>query len=816
MLITYLKYAWRSISKNKAGTTLNIVGLATGIATCLFIIQYIHHEESYDKFHPDVDRLFRVDLGMSNSETGELEYRATNHPATGPFLKKDLAAIEEITRVVDMTLLNGSSILTYDHPRGKRSFYEESMYCVDSAFFDLFGYSLLKGDKSTVLTDQLGVVLTESTAKKYFGDEDPIGKTIRFNEYALFTVSGIMHDPPANSHLRPNALFSASTFSQGLNNTWIWPEFYTYVKLAPNTSLQNLMPAIDDFTDRYLGDIMKQYGITEKMRLTPIDKIHLGGNILKDLEANNSQKTLNILGVFALLILLIAWVNYLNLSTSKSIERKKEIGVKKIIGASKKDIICQFLTEASIINAIALVLALTIFVTLNPYFNELLYDDVSHQINILDIVAERAYLSKIIGILLGGIFLAALYPAIQLSNFRPLGMVKEIKKPGNIQLSLQNGLVLFQFCIGLLMLSATLIVFNQLKYMKNENLGFSTEELLIVKAPTIYDSTVTQKADLFKHQILQHANVRNFTVSSDVPGHLIQNNNSIRRPEQAEEESIFATYLSVDPNYLETYELSLQSGRNFREDQESDLNTVILNEKAIKMLGYNSGDDIIGKSIKLKINLGWEEIQVIGVVNDFKHRSLEFPLEPFVLFNREVVPLDYYTIDMSTTDLAKTIGFIEDKFTQQFPKDPFEYFFLDNYFQSQYNSQQRLAKLIGLFALLAVFVACLGLIGLVTHISLRRAKEAGIRKVLGAKTTDILIIFAKRFILLLIIAAIIATPLAYWGGSTWLQNFAFRSKMSPLVFIAPLACLFLISFGTIIWQSSKVIWIDPAKILRDE
>ncbi len=816
MFYSYLKYAWRNIIKNKSGSILNVVGLTIAITSFLLIFQYVSFEKKYDDFHSNIDRLYRVNIGMTNSQSSELEFRATNHPATGIYLLQDIPAVESMTRMVDVALLNGSSVLSFNSGGIKKSFYEKNMFYADSSFFTIFGFKLLQGDPATVLTDQNSIVLSQSTSKKFFGEANPMGQTMSFNEYAKYTVAGIMEDSPSNSHIKVNALLSASGFSEGLNNTWIWPEFYTYLKLAPDANTEQLARELDSFVERYLGDIMEQFGIEEKMTLQPVREIHLSGNLSKELKANNNKKTINFILLIGIMILVVAWINYINLSISKSIDRQKEIGVKKVIGASKKNIIIQFLFEGAIINTLAIVLAICILTMARPYLVGFTNIPAFHENWLALSLTEGRDLVKFLGILLVGTLLTAFYPATKLASFKPIETIQSQGPQRSKAFSLQNILVVSQFVIGLLMISGTMIVFKQLKFMQSQELGFQMEERLVLKAPTIKDSTYDHKIKQLRDRLVQNATIEYFTKSSDIPGHLIQNNNSVRRIDQNEAESIFATYLAVDPLFVPTYDLKILAGRNFRNDDSSDQNSVILNEKALEMLGIIQPDKMIGQNIRLKQNQRWVVNKIVGVIKDFKHRSLQFPTEPFILFNRETVPYDFITLGVHTSDMRHTISNIQAIFSEIFPKNPFEFFFLDDYFQSQYETQQQLGVIVGLFTVLAILVACLGLIGLVAHMVVRRAKEAGIRKVLGATASQILTLFTKRFVTLITIASFIAIPVSYLAAQHWLQNFAFYMPLAPEQFVLPVFILLVLSTGVILWQASRVIWINPSDILRDE
>ncbi|MEM6768541.1 MAG: ABC transporter permease [Bacteroidota bacterium] len=816
MFLNNLKSAWRHLWKRKEFSLLNLLGLSIGMAACLLILQYVRFESSYDSFHKDIDSLYRLNLGMTNPGESVFNLRATNHPAAGPSAKKDFPQVEAYARLVDLEVFAGSSVMSYKpEGQGIKTFYQENMYVADSSVLSMFNYPLVAGDPQTALREPMNVVICESMARQYFGFDDPIGKVLYLNGNGEAKVTGVLKDLPPNTHLNIRALFSASGFSEGLNNAWIWPEFYTYLKLAPGAKAEDIDLQLDDFTQKYLGGIMEEYGLEEKLMLQPVRDIHLSGNLNREASENGSNKTVSFLVLIALMILVIAWLNFINLSTSRSLERANEVGIRKVIGAKKGHLISQFLTESALINFFAISFAIILVLVLTKPFNQLVGKPVIGDQWLTHLWADPYSWMVLGAMFIGGSILAGLYPAFVLSSFKPIKTLKGKLFTSGKKFQLRHVLVIFQFSISIIMIVGTLIVFNQLSYMRNQDMGFNMDQLLILKTPSVIDSTFMDRSALFRDQILQSPHIHHATASSDIPGHFIKNLNSIKLQGRPTEEAVFATYLFTDQDYLDTYEMEILAGRNFSKELQTDHEAVILNAKAVEQLGFQNKEEIIGQMISIKLN-NWRHMRVVGVVNNVNHRSLTYEQEAFAYFNPDFPAINYYSIRLSTTDLAETLDEIEEQYSAMFPENPFEYFFLDSFFAQQYKADQQFGKVFSLFAGLAILVACLGLLGLASHITSRRIKETGIRKILGATPTEILVLLGKQFVWLVGIAAVLAIPVAWWGGQQWLSNFAYKTHISPWVFVLPVLAVLLASIATVSWQARKAAMTNPADALRYE
>lgn len=813
MFTNHLKAAWRNILKRKEFSFINVLGLSIGMAACLLILQYVQFEKSYDNFHPDLSQLYRLNLGMSNP--GEPEFRmASNHPAAGPSLQNDYPQVEEIVRLVPVEIFAGSSVLIYKPEGGQAlSFYEENMFVADSTVLTVFGYPLIVGDVNTALSSRKNIVISENLAKRYFGDADPMGKTLSINGGFEMQVTGVLKDLPENTHLKISALFSSAFFTDQLNSSWIWPEFYTYVKLTKGSDVTSLESQLDGFVNKYLGDVMKEFGIAESMYLQPVSDIHLQSNLSKEVQENGSAKTISFLVLIAVLILLIAWINYINLSTARSIERASEVGVRKVVGAQKMHLITQFLVESGLMNLFAILLAILLVLVATPAFNLLMGRSIISNSWMIDLLLQGSTWLVLAGLFLGGTLLAGLYPAFVLSSFDPIKTLKGKNYTTGKKFHARHVMVVFQFAIGILLITGTLIVFNQLSYMRNQDLGFNMDQMLVIKAPSITDSTYSEKAKLLKDQLTQEPNIHYFTSCSDIPGHAIQNVNSIKKEGQSTDEGIFVTYIFTDEDYLPSYEIELIAGRNFSKDRLTDQESVILNKKAVELLGLTP-EEALGKVISWKFR-EWGKVTVVGIVENVNHRSLAFERTPFAYFYRTRFT-EYYSLKVNPKNLPSTIASIERTYEQIFPGNPFEYFFLDDYFANQYEADQRFGKVFSLFAGLAILVACLGLFGFASYTTARRRKEIGVRKVLGASVGQILMLLGKQFTLLVLIAAVVAIPLAWWFGDQWLGNYAYRSELSIWIFIVPIILVLGIAILTIFWQSLQAALTNPVDALRTE
>lgn len=813
MLINHLKSAWRNIRKRKEFSILNVLGLSIGMAACLLILQYVDYEKSYDNFHPDLSQLYRLNLKQTNPGSAEMGIRAENHPAAGPAIKRDFPQVESFARLVKAELFFGPMAITYEGGKAqKKTFFEEELYFADSSFLTMMGFPMILGDAKTALSGRNDMVITESMAKRYFGDENPLGKTITQNGWFKGTITGVLKDLPENSHIKFDGLFSSAFFSPGVSTAWIWPEFHTYLKLSQATNVANFEKELDGFVHKYLGEITAQLGLQVGMELQPIKDIHLFSDHIRSSRQSGNYKMISFLILLAVMILLIAWINYINLSTARSVERASEVGVRKVVGANKSDIIIQFLMESALLNVLAILLALNIVTLAAPAFNQLVGKTV---IQASQLFSSTNIWLGIAAVFIGGTFLAGLYPAFVLSSFQPIKTIKGQFYSMGRKWSFRQALVVFQFAVSIIMIVGTGIIFNQMSFMRNQDLGFNLDQMLVVKTPTILDTLYNQKSKRFLNTATNISKVVAATNSSDIPGHIIQNNNSIYRKGQTKEESIFSYYIFTDEDYLSAYDIELVAGRNFSKDKPTDKNAVLINEKTANLLGFSSPEAAIGQVLTRKLN-EWQDVSIVGVVKNINHRSLAHQQDPFVFFNDANTRVRYFNFKVSTTNINSTIAQIESNYKEIFPNNPFNYFFLDDYFGEQYKADQKFGAVFGLFAGLANLVAILGLFGLSSYIISRRKKEIGVRKILGASGLQIFVMLGKQFMVLVFIAAALAIPLCWWGGEQWLSNYAYAADLSIWLFLLPILIVLLLAILTVVLQSTQVVRTNPVEALRQE
>lgn len=823
MFRNYLKIAYRNLTKNKIYSLVNIFGLAIGMAACFFVFQYVHFESSYDRFNKNADNIYRVAISYSGS-FADVPTTAANHPAVGPILKKDFPEVVNFVRLVSTSLFANAATLSNVPKSGEpKTFNEGSIFVTDSSFFDVFSYPLLYGDKKKCLAQEKAVVISASIAQKYFGRENALGETLMLNGNMPLKVTGVFKDVPENSHIKFNVLIpfvAVAPPGWGADN-FAWPEFYNYVQLAPGTDVKKLQAKFPAFIDKYIGAKMKELNFGCAFELQPITDIHLKSNYLKEAEANGSEKEILFLSIIGIFILVIAWINYINLSTAKSMERAKEVGLRKVVGAVKRQLITQFLLESFIINLLALAVAILIVVCCAPAFSHFVGKDINGGFFSTGLGATASFWLAVITIFAFGALLVGAYPAFVLSAFNPAKVLKGVVIKSNTGISLRRVLVSFQFVLSIGLIAATFIVFKQLNFMREGNLGYKKEQVLVVKAPAIMDSTIRNKYSYFKSAATRIPSVVKASATSDIPGHMINYRNSVRRADQ-DKQNNFTTYLmEIDENFVPAYNIELLAGKNFITSDSSNIGSidntkVLINEEVATALGYKSAEAAVNQKIVFKLGQSDVQCQVIGVMKNFHQRSLKEKYDPILFYYPSFTMWKYVSLNVTVADPAKSVAAIESLYKNSFPGNPFEYFFLDEFFNHQYQSDQRLGNVFGLFAILAVLVACLGLLGLSSFVIRLRTKEIGIRKVLGASVSSILVLISKDFVKLVCIASVIAIPIVYWAASTWLNNYAFHIGLGWFVFIMPPVLLLTIALLTICLQSIKTALTNPVRSLKSE
>ncbi|MGN6181274.1 MAG: ABC transporter permease [Mucilaginibacter sp.] len=809
MLQNYIKLAWRNIVRHKFISAINISGLAIGLTCCLLITAYIVNELSYDKFNANADRTYRVTRIFYDGNGAENLHLSAVAPPFGPLLKTAFPDIEKMTRV----LSDGTAILKYKD----KLFNERDAYFADENFPQIFSLNIVKGDRQNALLNPYSLMMTPELAKKYFGDEDPINKSVIIdNTKHAFTVTGIFNPFPVNAHMHPNMLMSFST----LRDTALYGEkqletnfgnnaFYTYLLFPKNYNVASIEKQLPSFLDNYVHfpGAPQTYKTSKGTALTlqKLTDIHLRSHLDDEIENNGDIKRIYIFSVIALFILIIACINYMNLSSARSVIRAKEIGVRKVVGAQRSEIIRQFLGESVLITWIALLIAIMLSAVLLPGINKISGLNLSLQSLLRwQIIVPLLLLPFIVGIISG------IYPAIFMSSFKPISVLKGVLKVGTGSVSFRKALVVVQFGISIFLIVATAVVFKQLRYMQQTSLGFNKDYVVDIG----YDRSLTPRYDAFRNDLLRNPAIKEIGRSSRIPsGRLLDGQGaSFLMGAKMQPSKIDIKCLATDYGFIPAYGMQMAAGRNFSKDYVTDTANFIINETAVKALGWGNADKAIGRDM----TYGGTKGKIIGVVKDFHFESLHQNIIPLVFFMPSHGYYYHISIKVSGNNLPSALAAIQSTWRNYLPNDPYEYSFVDDQFQKLYTAEQQQESFVTIFSCIAIFIACLGLFGLSSFTISQRIKEIGVRKVLGASIPQIVAELSKDFMKLVLIASALALAGAWWAMDKWLQDFAYRVNIGWVIFIlAPLAAL-LIAFATIGFQSVKAALVNPVKSLRSE
>lgn len=820
MLKSYFTIATRNLLKNKIFSLVNILGLAIGMAACFFIFLYVHFERSYDRFHKNAANLYRVNV----SSTGSLSNfgpTATNHPAVAPAMKADFPEVVGFARAVSASLFGGTATLSYTNDKAATvSFNENKIFIVDSSFLTLFSFPLIAGNAKNALVERDGIVLSESTAKKYFGNENPLGKTLYLNKQVPFKVTGVVKDVPENSHLKFDMLASFTGFEQ--SNNWTWPEFYNYVLLAPDTDPKKLEAKFPAFIEKHMGAIMKQYNFRCQFHLQRITDIHLSTAFLKEPEITGNKRDVYFLSIIGVLILIVAWINYINLTTAKSMERAKEVGLRKVVGASKMQLATQFVSESFIVNLLAILIGAVLIVSCFPFFGRFIGKNISEEFLSSGLLQQPSFWLAVTGLFVIGAFGVGAYPAFVLIRYKPALVLKGKFTQSARGIFLRKSLVSVQFLLSILLIAGTIVVYKQLAFMQNGDLGYNKDQILVVKAPAATDSTFGAKVNAFKTELQKNPAVSGVTGTTDIPGQLVVWRNSVRKPTDTKT-NLFTTYImGTDENFVNTYQVTLAAGHGFAKTDTvnffgSQRNArIMVNEEVVKALGFASNEAAVGQHAIFAFIDGEYDAEIIGVVKSYHQRSLREVYDPILYIYPTGDNWAYLSVQINTKNLPRNLASVEASYKTFFDGSPFQFFFLNEFFNNQYQADQRFGKVFSLFTVLAIFVACLGLLGLSSFMSRLRTKEIGIRKVLGASVSSILVLFSKDFVKLLCFATVIAVPIIYYTAHFWLQNYAFHISLSWMLFIVPPVLLLCVALITISIQSLKAALANPVHSIHTE
>ncbi|HEV3410879.1 MAG TPA: ABC transporter permease [Puia sp.] len=820
MFRNFLKIALRNLARRKGYAVLNILGLAIGITCCLVIFEYVAYERSYDRFEPNADRLYRVQ--DEDYQGGRMVLPcAAAMPGVADGMLHEFPEVENACRFYRGTLILG------DESRNIR-IRESTIYYADPAVLPMFGVKMLYGDQGTALTGPGKLLLSATEARKFFGDEDPVGKVLTIQtgirpEPMTVEVTGVYKDEPANSHLKFPVLVSYPTLSvlygtygrpekNLLETSYGWTDFYTYVLLRPGASAARLSAKLPAFIDKHYNNLplAKNSGDSLTLSLMPVKDIHLDSHYTEEAEPGGDGQSVSFLFLIAFLIIGIAWINYINLATARSLERAKEVGVRKVLGALRGELIRQFMMESLLMNSMALLVALGLTLAVNPFFVRLTDRPMSRLFSM-----PYGYWEIFLGLFIAGTLLSGVYPALVLSRYRAVTVLKGLFKNASGGQWLRRGLIVGQFAASIILIAGTIVVYRQVQYMRSQSLGVNIDETLVVRAAgsSLPDSSYRDVYESFKNEILQQSGVRSMTASSEVMGNEILWSTDWHRLHSPSRQVSNIFHVGVDKDFVRSYGLHVIAGRDFSPDFGMDKKAIILNETAAKTLGITPQQAIGELMSGGQSNM--DSMQVVGVIADYHNEGLQKAIQPLLLFlNRNT--RHFYSIKMQASNPAATIAAIKRIWDRHFPGDPYDYFFLDENFDRQYAENQRFGEVFGLFALFAIAIACFGLLGLSAYNVLQRTKEIGIRKVLGASTENLLMILSKDFLLLVGVAFVIAVPVTWLAMDSWLQSFAYRIGISWWIFGLAGVVAAAIAFVTVAGQAMKAAMQNPVRSLRTE
>ncbi len=807
MIKNYFSVIVQNIIRNKTYTLINILGLAIGLAVCMVIMQYVRFEESYDRFHSHVDDKYRIILQFTGAN-GTLKFDAANYAPLADALKTEFPEVLEVTR---LTPEYSKVVLAADD----KNIEVGKVYYADSTWFEFFNFKLLDGDPRTALADVNTIVLSESVAEKYFGPrtswkESPLGKLVVMNNTHTFKVTGIMEDTPVNSHLKFNALISFTTFI-AFNDPWKrwdWNDFYTYMRLSPGTDYKKLEAKLPSILTKYKGKDHES-----KMIVQPLSAIHLHSNVGFELNPNGNAQTVYILSVIAIVVLIIAWVNYVNLATARAGFRAREIGVRKVNGATRIEVTMQFMLEAFTMNFIALILSLGIVLAIMPFVGEALHKPLT-----MSLLNDTTLVIAIAIMFIIGTVATGAYPALVLSSFKPSRIFRPAVTFGSGKSWLRQGLVVFQFMISVGLITGTLMIGNQMKYIQQKDLGFQSDNAIVLSASSTQpnDSIDLLRYQTFRSAILQYSAFRDASISSVVPGKSandLDTHGGLRLEGDPESVSHSIISFRVDENFANVFGLKFIAGKNFSPRYVKGEEDVIVNRKGAELFGFSDPEKIIGK----KLNYWGKKKEVVGVVENYHHKSLKNEFEPMIMRHQHNGML-YVTVKLSSTDesLPEAISKLEKTWNAVYPNDPFVYSFLDDHVREQYGADQQFSGIFNVFSAFSIFIACLGLFGLVSYSVTVRMKEIGVRKVLGASIANIMVLFSKGYMKLLIMSFILGIPLAYKLIEMWLDNFAYRAEPAWFMFIIPALAVTVLSLIAVSFEIVKAAMVNPVKSLKGE
>jgi putative ABC transport system permease protein len=768
MIKHYIKVAFRILLRSKGFSSINIFGLATGMTTCILIMLYVMDEASYDKHHKDGHLLFRI-----ASDTKGEKWVATPAPMAEA-LKKDFPEVEHATRLLRFP---GAEKMLLKYEGNQKQFFETNAYYVDSTFFQLFSYELKFGDMRTALQGPNTIVISEDVATKFFGSENPVDRVLKiglsFGEFN-YTIKGVFKKTAIKSHIPANLLLSMVNQDVG---GWVaaqtkWASnsiFHTYVKLKEGSDPFVFQGKLQDFLTRHGGDEFKAAGFEKELFIQPVEEIYLHSDYGYEVAPNGNIRYLYIFASIAAFVLVIACINFMNLSTARSEKRAKEVGIRKVNGTTRRSLIGQFLGESLLVSLMALALTILMIQFLTPAFNELTNKNLSLQ-QLPNVFIWLALFTLVTG------FLAGLYPAFYLSSFKPISVLKGTSRNSVSAIAIRKGLVVFQFAISIALIMGAILITQQMTFMGSQSLGFRKEQKLILPIQT---AEANANSNTMKNELLNNSQVTSVAKGGTYPGIESVTSMAFYAEGKPANDNVDIQTNYAEPGYLETLGIELLKGRGFAEEFKNDEGALVLNETAINRLGYTL-ENAVGKKVYFEFMNATQSMEIIGVVKDYHFQGLQQKIKPLALAVNPlfVGPTSYLILDVKTDRYAELIGTIQQTWNKVNPTSPFAYSFLDEDFQKNYENEERTSALVQYFTVVAIVIACLGLFGLTTFTAEQRIKEIGVRKVLGASVTQIVTLLSKDFIKLVVIAILVSSPFAYYLMDKWLEQFAYRIEIS--------------------------------------
>ena len=800
MYQNYFKTAIRNLLRHKGYSFINISGLAIGLASFILIFLFVKDELSYEHNHLKSERIYRLVVNYYLPNDGGVENMAVTGPPIGEIVKKDFPQVEATVRVRKM------DDRMIEREKDQARFYE-TVHFVDSTVFDVFTLPLIRGNAETALNNPNNVVISEKMALKYFSSTDIIGEMLSFpDDTLLFQVTGVMENLPSNTHLQMDILLSMSKMeSLGfyMQNWWSFST-YTFILFQPEADLDNFSSEIKHISGKYIKDQEEGSGYRQEYFIQPIRDIHLHSKLRGEISPNNDIKTVYIFSIIGILILLVACINFMNLSTARSAGRAREVGLRKVVGARRNQLVTQLLGESFIMTFVSMAIAIILVILVLPVINNLTGKEME-----AGLLLTPSILTLLLGILFVVGLLSGLYPAIFMSGFRPVDILKgsfSTSAKGNL---LRKSLVVFQFATSIALIASTMIVYQQLNFMFNTDLGFTKEQVIIL--PTHTDRGIGEKFALLKEELEKLPEVSHTSISDNVPGYFM-NNNVVRKGWTEEAEWSDMRFLRIDEDFFDLYGVKVIAGRGFEEKYGTDEGEAfLLNESGMKRLGWNNPEEAIGQK------LAWQRRQgfVIGIIEDFHFMSVKNPIEP-VIYIPSSNHRGFLSVRTSSDDYHRLLQTIEREYEKILPGKAFEYKFLDEDFDRQYKNEERFGQLFIYFTSLAVLIACMGLFGLAALAAMQRTKEISIRKVLGASVRDIVFLLSRNFMILVGVAFIVAVPLTWFTMDNWLEDFAVRIQLGPTSFLLAGILAGVIAMGTISFHILKTARSNPAETLRSE